>query len=110
MLYFAFLIAVAFYGVLYFLMSVMQSHLQGPTATLLWLRDLFLVVPDLALVSFGKQVFLFVAVYLVIDFVISSVKRLSSPRAKRASAKNLRTIVVHQGRSTSLVLASEDSL
>jgi hypothetical protein len=46
MLYFALLIAVAFYGVVYFVMTVMQPHLQRPTATLMWLRDLFFIVPD----------------------------------------------------------------
>ncbi|HEX8235128.1 MAG TPA: hypothetical protein VF600_04165 [Abditibacteriaceae bacterium] len=110
MLYFALLIAVAFYGVVYFLMSVMQPHLQRPTATLLWLRDLFLVVPDPTLMSFIKQAFLYVVAYLVLDFVISSVKRLFSRKSRRVSAKNLRTVVVQQGRSTSLVLATEDSL
>jgi hypothetical protein len=33
-----------------------------------------------------------------------------SPRSRRVSTKNLRTIVVQQGRSTSLVIATEDSL
>jgi hypothetical protein len=110
MLYFALLIAIAFYGVLYFLMSVMQPHLQRPTATLLWLRDLFLVLPNPTLMSFIKQAFLYVVAYLVIDFLISSVKRFLSPRSRRVSTKNLRTIVVQQGRSTSLVIATEDSL
>ena len=110
MLYFALLIAVAFYGVVYFLMSVMQPHLQRPTATLMWLRDLFLVVPDPTIVSFVKQAFLYVAAYLILDFVISSVKRLLTPKPRRASAKNLRTVVVQQGRSTSLMIATEDRL
>jgi hypothetical protein len=110
MLYFALLIAVAFYGVLYFFMSVMQPHLQGPTAMLMWLRDLFLVVPDANLLSFGKQALLYAAAYLVIDFAISTVKRLLSPKPRHASAKQLRTVVVQQGRSTSLVIATEDRL
>jgi hypothetical protein len=48
--------------------------------------------------------------YLVLDFIISSVKRLLSPKPRRASAKNLRTVVVQQGRSTSLIIATEDRL
>ena len=110
MLYFALLIAVAFYGVVYFLMTVMQPHLQRPTATLMWLRDLFFIVPDPTFMSFVKHAFLYIAAYLVLDFFISSVKRLLSPKQRRASAKNLRTVVVQQGRSTSLIIATEDRL
>jgi hypothetical protein len=72
MLYFALLIAVAFYGVVYFLASVMQPHLQRPTATLMWLRDLFFVVPDPTLMSFVKQALLYGIAYLVLDFIIST--------------------------------------
>jgi hypothetical protein len=109
-LYFALLIAVAFYGVVYFLASVMQPHLQRPTATLMWLRDLFFVVPDPTLMSFVTQALLYGIAYLVLDFIISTAKRLMSPKPRRASAKNLRTVVVQQGRSTSLIMATEDRL
>jgi hypothetical protein len=108
MLYVALAIAIAFYGVLYFMWSAMQPHLQRPASVLASVRDLVFAVPEPSVLIFLKEVILLAVVYLVLDFVISTVKRALSRKSRRASVKDVRTVVVQQGRSTALMLASED--
>jgi hypothetical protein len=110
MLYFAVAIAIAFYGVLYFMWSAMQPHLQQPASVLARLRDMMFVVPDPTAMVLLKELIVLAVAYLVFDFVLSAIKRLLSRKPRRASVKDLRTVVVQQGRSTGLMLASEDSL
>jgi hypothetical protein len=110
MLFIALLIVVACYAALYLMYSVVQPLLQGPTATLMWVRDLFFTVPAPSVMALTKHAIAFMLAYLVLDLAISSVKRLLSSKPRRASVKNLRTVTVRQGRTTSLVIATDDSL
>jgi hypothetical protein len=110
MLYVALAIAIAFYGVLYFMWSAMQPHLQRPAATLAGLRDMIFAVPDPNVLVFLKELILLAVAYLVFDFVLSTVKRWLRPKPQHASVKDLRAVVVQQGRSTGLMLVTEESL
>jgi hypothetical protein len=110
MIYVAFALAIAFYGAMYFFWAAMQSHLSGPTAFLMRLRDMVFGVPDLNALVVFKELILLTALYLLFDFALSTYKRARRPQAARPSAKKLKTVAVQQGRTTVLVLRRDESL
>ncbi len=83
MLYVALLIAIGFYGVLYFLWSAMEPHLSRPTASLAWLRALIFQVPDAGALLLLKELILLTALYLAADFIVASTRRVLRRRAAR---------------------------
>lgn len=88
MLYVALVIAIGFYGALYFLWSAMEPHLAQPTAGLLWLRTLVFHVPEPNTLVLLKELILLTVLYLTADFVVASVRRWLRRKPKKSFASS----------------------
>ncbi len=87
MLLLAFVVAVAFYDVLYFASGALSPHLGGATSALQTLRALIFHVPDANALLLLKEMLLLCACYIAFDFVVSLVRCARRPTVNTSVKK-----------------------
>ncbi len=86
MLFIALIVAACLYVGLYLLWQASQSHLSGPTNMLRLLNDM-LITPRADIFFLLRSLILIVFLYLVADFIYTSIRGTRKKRSKDAEAK-----------------------
>ncbi|HEX8833333.1 MAG TPA: hypothetical protein VF719_03995, partial [Abditibacteriaceae bacterium] len=85
-LYFVLLLAVVFYAALFMAWSTMQPQLDAAAPVLISWRQILLSVPDQNVLVILKEMIALTIAYIVIDFVMTLVRRHMRRKAMRSSS------------------------